>query len=224
MGWKQFYRITSSDFQALYNAGQSWGQLTVFRWNVQGQYYYGAGYYYNSEQLGESPKIRITYQAFGSKQARITVKFIVVADPNSSGSVDIALFLKKNDEWASSSMPAISISLSNPTSNYTASLSQLTWVINEKSLSIYDANGNKLTDFTLSDYAQSFTVYVHIKPSSGWIGLIVYEVDGEYYDQMEDIINQITNMFSIMMWVMIAVMIISAVISLFRKRREGETE
>jgi hypothetical protein len=224
MGWKQFFKITSSDFAALYNAGQSWGQLFTYRWIVDSQTVYGAGYYSNSEMLGESPKIRITYQAFGSKLARITVKFLIVADPSSSGSVAIALFMKKDDEWAASAMPAISISFSNPTQNYTASLSQLTWVINEKTLTIYDANGNKLTDFTLEDYAQSFTVFVHVTPSSGWIGLVVYEVVGEYYDQLEDLMNQIMSMMNVMMWVLLAVTIISAIIAVFRKRKGGETE
>jgi len=224
VGWKQFYKITSSDFSGLYNAGQRWGQLFTYQWTVDTQKIYGAGFYYNKEYLGESPKIKITYQAFGAKQARVTVKFLIVADPNSSGEVDVGLFLKKNDEWSASSMPLISVQLSNSSTNYVVSTSMLRWEINEKSVAIYDEKGNKLTDFTLTDYAQSFTVFVRTAPSSGWIGLIVYEVTGEYYDQMEDMMNQIMTMMNIMMWVMLAVVIISAVVGMFRGRKRGETE
>jgi hypothetical protein len=224
MGWKQFFRITSSDFQALYNAGQRWGTLTVYRWIVDSQTVYGAGWYYNSDVQGDSPKISITYQSFGTKQARITTKFLIIADPNSSGKLHLVLIFMKNGDWAAPAMPVVEIPVSNTSSNYVASLSQLTWVINEKTLSIYDANGNKLTDFTLSDYAQSFVVRVHVMPSSGWIGLMVYEVTGEYYDQFEDLMNQIMSMMNIMLWVMLAVMIISAIIAVFRRRKGGETE
>ena len=224
MGWKEFCRITSSDFQAMYNAGQAWGQLYPYRWTVEGKDIYGAGLYSRETRMGESPKIRIAYQVFGSKIARITVRYLIVADPNSSGDATIALIMKKDDEWSAPSMPAVGIGISNPSTSYVASTSTLVWEINEKTLRIYDEKGNKIWDFTLSDYAQSFTVFIRIAPSAGWIGLVVYEVVGEYYDQMEDIMNQVMNMMNIMMWVMLAVVIISAIISMFRGRKRGETE
>jgi hypothetical protein len=225
MGWKVFYKVDESTFKDLYNKQQLWGQMAPMKITVAGVEHYGAGVYGGqATAFLQSPKTKITYGAMTSK-ARVSVKAYLIADANSDGYVNLGFVAYKNDATAKDEQGydfhGASVHLSNTTASLAVSEISIVIEINGNSIHIV-ADGSDLGTYTLDAVPVSFTLGVRIESvSRGSVGIAVYEVVGEYYDWMEDVMAQLMNMFNIMMWVMIAVMIISLIVSFFR-RRGGE--
>jgi hypothetical protein len=225
VGWKVFYKVDESTFRDLYNKQQLWGDLVPMKITIAGVEHYGAGKYagWPTPYL-QSPKTKITYGAMTNK-ARVTVKAYLIADANSDGYVDVGFIAYKNDDTAKDeqgyNFHGASVHLSNATASLAVSELSMVCEINGSSIHLV-ADGTDLGTYTLDAVPTSFTLAVAVRSASkGNVGVAIYEVVGEYYDWMEDVMAQLMQMFNIMMWVMIAVMIVSLIVSFFR-RRGGE--
>jgi hypothetical protein len=222
MGWKVFYKVDESTFKDLYNKQQLWGQLTPMKITIAGVEHYGAGVYGGqAAAFLQSPKTKITYGAMTSR-ARVSVKAYLIAGANSDGYTSLGFVAYKNDATAKDAQGydfhGASIHLQNTTASLAVSELSMVVEINGNSIHIV-ADGKDLGTYTLDAVPVSFTLATAIESvSAGSVGVAIYEVVGEYYDWMEDVIAQMMQMFNIMMWVMIAVMIISLVVSFFRRR------
>ena len=225
MGWKTFYRVDESTFRDLYNKGQRWGEMYTIRVTIAGEDHYGAGDFdVSATPYVQSPKIKITYGAMTNK-ARVTAKAYVIAGPRSEGYVELGFIAYKNDATAKDEQGydfhGVSAHIVN--AGATIAVDYLTFVVEINGDTIHIvADGKDLGTYRLDAVPASFTLCVRIASVvSGSVGIAIYEVVGEYYDWMEDVMAQLMQMFNIMMWVMIAVMIISLIVSFFR-RRGGE--
>jgi hypothetical protein len=225
MGWKTFYRVDESTFRDLFNKGQRWGEMYPIRVTIAGEDHYGAGDYdVQATPYVQSPKIKITYGAMTNK-ARVTVKAYAIAGSSSEGYVELGFIGYKNDATAKDEQGydfhGVSAHIVNTGTAFAVDYLTFVVEINGNTIHIV-ADSKDLGTYTLDAVPVSFTLCVRIASVvSGSVGIAIYEVVGEYYDWMEDVMAQIMQMFNIMMWVMIAVMIISLIVSFFR-RRGGE--
>jgi len=226
MGWKTFYSANESTFKALFDQGQSWGELMTLRMTISGVVHYGAGVLSLSPTVYlQSPKIRITYGLMVSK-AKVRYKIYVIAEPYTEGSVSIGFIGYKNDETCEDEggydYHGASIHIQNTQDTVAFQQYDMDIEIDGNTLKL-KIDGVDLGTFRLDAVPASFTVACRVADvvSGGSVGVAVTEVVGEYYDMMEDVMGQVMSMMNIMMWVMIAVVVISVIVSLFRRRKEG---
>jgi hypothetical protein len=225
VGWKVFYRVDESTFRDLYNRGQRWGEMYLFRITIGGEAHYGAGDFdTKATPYVQSPKIKITYGAMSNK-ARVTVKAYLLAGASSEGVVVLGFIGYKNGDTAKdeqgNNFHGASVHLVNTGTAFAVDYLTFVAEINGNTIHIV-ADGKDLGTYTLDAVPVSFTLAVRIESvARGCVGIAIYEVVGEYYDWMEDVMAQLMSMFNIMMWVMIGVVVISLIIRAFR-RRGGE--
>jgi len=87
---------------------------------------------------------------------------------------------------------------------------------------VWYIDGTKLGEAQLESPLSSFKIAVAVdEVSGGNIGIVVTGVAAQYYDYIEDLINNMVNIMNIMMWVMMAVMIISLMVKAFAGRGGG---
>jgi hypothetical protein len=226
MGWKTFYKVDQSYFNTLYANAQLWGDLITYKLTWQGIDYYGAGYFSNTSVLYKfSPKINITWGSvfFQAPKIRITTKVAYIADANSSGSVDYGIvFYKDGDtakDTAGNDFHGIKNNLSNTSTTLAADFKVVVYEVEGNTLKVY-ADGTQYGSYQLETPLTSFRLAISLQPTAGWVGMIIYEVEAQYYDYMEDLMVNMMNMMNTMMWAFIALMVINMIISLFKRRGE----
>ncbi len=238
MGWKQFYKISQSEFKKMYQGSQPWGTLAPWRVTIQGVEYYGAGIIASpgayQEIYGLSPKI--SHPA--GYNTRITVKFIFYADANepleSASSIYIVFYVNSDTAKDESGYDAhgVDVWLINIPSTNIAELHEFKVEQSGNKITWY-GDGQKLGEATLSGTLQSFALYVVTyrylamgrsiaEPAQQDAhGIVIYEVIGEYYDKMEDIFNMITQVMMVMMFIMVGIMMARMIYRLIKPKSKG---
>jgi hypothetical protein len=226
MGWKTFYKVDQSYFNTLYTNAQLWGDLATYKLTWQGIDYYGAGYYTNVYVSNKfSPKINITWGSvfFQAPKIRVITKVAFVADAQSSGSVDYGIvFYKDGDtskDTAGNDFHGIRNNLQNTGSTLAADFKVVTYEVEGNTLKVYVDNTN-YGSYQLETPLTSFKLGISVDPGAGSIGIVIYEVEAQYYDYMEDLMVNMMNMMNTIMWVFIALMVINMILSLFKRRGE----
>jgi hypothetical protein len=236
VGWKQFYRITSSEFKSYYDRAQKWGGLEPYKVVIGPAEYYGVGLI-KSPAEGQSvwalsPKI----QHVSGAQTRITVKFIFYADAGTPlgcvGIIYIVFYTNGDTAKDPQGRDAFGVMLSLATvpGRNVAELHELTVEQSNNRIALY-LDGNRLGETTLSGVLQSFALLVEVaryrvasEPSSAQDtaqdahGIMIYEIIGEYYDVWEDMFRTMAQMIHVAMFIAIGVMLLITVFKAFTSR------
>jgi hypothetical protein len=247
VGWKQFFKMTTSDFKSYYDRAQSWGDLVPYKITVDTTEYYGAGIIASPGEGqyigGLSPKIAHLPGA----TTRITVKFIFYADANTPTSCTASLLIvfytngdtAKDEEGYDAH--GVEVRLTSVPGTNVADFHEFRVEQSGNKITWY-GDGQKLGEATLSGNLQSFAFYVRstryrvvsesesksestatqtVEPDAH--GIVIYEITGEYYDQLEDMFNMITQIMFIMMFIMVGITLITTLFRAFRVGRgKGE--
>jgi hypothetical protein len=235
VGWKQFYKISSSDFKSYYDKAQKWGDLYPVKIIIGTTEYYGAGIVGSPDpgQVigGLSPKIAHVAGA----TTRITAKFIFYADANTptSCTASILIVFYTNGDTAKDQQGydahGCEVTLSSVPSTNIAELHEFKVEQSGNKITWY-ADGQKLGEAVLNGVLQSFAFYVKsvryyvMSEAESNVaraevqdahGIVIYEVTGEYYDQWEDVFNMMTQIMFITMFIMICIMIFTMMTRMF---------
>lgn len=220
MGWKTLYSMTESNFRDLYSRGEKWGDLDPYRVVIDGEEHYGAGVIaIEPVRFQMSPKIQHTYG-----KTRITIEYIFYCYSDAYGEADIGVVFYKNDETSKDSTGADFHGIGHVVSSepgYNIATKHRLVVEQENGTIRLLSDDEEVGTWTLEQPLTSLKIAIDIPQASGspydsGIGIIVTSVKVEYYDWMEDVVNQMTFAMNIMMWVMLVVGIISMVIKAFR--------
>ena len=234
MGWKQFYKITSSDFKSYYDRAQKWGDLEPYKVVVGTAEYYGVGLIKSPAESQSiwalSPKI----QHVAGAQTRITAKLIFYADANTplgcAGNVYIVFYTDgdtaKDPQGADAH--GISLSLATVPSYNVATFHEFRVEQSGNKITLY-LDGNRVGETTLSGVLQSFAFLVEVaryrvaseaEPSTAQDahGVVIYEITGEYYDVWEDMFRTMAQMIHVAMFIAIGVMLFIMVLKVFTSR------
>jgi beta-glucanase (GH16 family) len=239
VGWKQFFKMTTGDFKSYYDRAQSWGDLLPYRITIDTKEYYGAGIIASPGEGqvigGFSPKIAHLPGA----TTRITVKFIFYADANTptSCTASILIVFYTNGDTAKDEQGydahGVEVSLTNVPGTNVADFHEFRVEQSGNKITWY-GDGQKIGEATLSGNLQSFAFYVRstryyvVSESESTVtqavepdahGIVIYEVTGEYYDQLEDMFNMITQVMFIMMFAMVGITLITTLFRAFGGRR-----
>mgnify|MGYP000507011862 CR=1 FL=1 len=223
MGWKEFFHKT---FESEWNEGKNWGGLYPVILNIGEEQYYCVGYA-SSEPADWvfSPKIQIPQGV----KVRITIRYFFWVVANAYGTASIGIMFYKDGESAKDVEGHNVFGASHtpkqvPTSNLAEKhvlvmeydgTNKITWYADDKKL------GEAILELPLV----SFVVGVAVKEASGGdVGILIYEVVGEYYDMWEDWVNQL---YGIMQWIvpiMFVIMFIPMIVSILRSPRKSKEE
>jgi len=222
MGWKQYYYKT---FEEEYNNAQNWGDLTPFRLTIGTDVYYAVGYTGAPAGWKLSPKI----QHPQGVKTRITVRYIFWVEANATGKAGIGIVFYKDGDTAKdpdgNDLHGASHSLATAPSANFAEKRELVMEYDGSNKITYYVDGQKLNEATLELPLVNFSVAVATdEANNGDVGILIYEVIAEYYDQWEDWINQIYGIMQWMMPLMIVIMMVPMLVSAFRPREKKEEE
>jgi len=231
MGWKQFYKISQENFKSMWERSEKWGDLIPVKATVDSTVYYGAGLITapppGRYDHGFSPKI----QHPAGFNTRITVKLFFYSDANepanSASNLHIVFYTDGDTAKDEQGYDAHGFSVllrESPPSNIIVfyefrveqSGNKIVWYV----------DGEKIGEATLTGALQSFklliTNFQYTAYSSGLQsgshGIVIYEVVGEYYDQLEDIFNMMTQIMFIMMFIVIGIMFVRMIFKPIRGR------
>ena len=222
MGWKAFFRKT---FEEEWENNRNWGDLAPYKVSIGDNEYYGVGYIGTISDWLLSPKI----QHPQGVRTRIRIKYIFWVDANATGSATIAIIFYKNSETSRDpegyDIHGVSNTLTAPSSTNFAQEKEFVIEYDGGNKIIISADGEKLGETTLELPLASFVVCMRTDQAlDGNVGIIVYEVVAEYYDQWEDWINQIYGIMQWMIPVMFVIMLVVMVVSAFRSGKKEEEE
>jgi hypothetical protein len=236
VGWKQFYRIASSDFKSYYDRAQRWGGLEPYKVVIGPAEYYGAGLIRSPAEgqsiLASSPKI----QHVPGARTRITVKLIFYADAGTPlGCVaSIYIMFYTNGDTAKDPQGnnafGARLGLATVPGHNVAGLHEFTVEQSNNKIVLY-LDGQRLGETTLSGVLQSFVLLVEVaryrvaseaeaSVAQDAHGIVIYEVTGEYYDVWEDMFRTMAQMIHVAMFIAIGVMLLIMVFRAFIPRRE----
>ena len=132
------------------------------------------------------------------------------------------MFYKDGDtakDTAGNDFHGIKNNLSNTSTTLAADFKVVVYEIEGNTLKVY-VDGTQYGSYQLETPLTSFRLAISLQPTTGWVGMIIYEVEAQYYDYMEDLMTQMMSMMNTMMWIFIVVMVINMIISLFKKGGE----
>jgi len=237
VGWKQFFKMTSSDFKTYHEQQKKWGDLIPIKITLDSNVYYTVGLYgmpgVGKEITGHTPRIVCPLGA----QLRITVKLIFFMEAGTPLSCEGAIFIfpYKNGELATDAGYGVTFPVKQTPSVNTGELHEFVVEMSGNQLTII-LDKNKLVPVPLNAPVQSFDLllalrryYVASESAEKPVGsqqqdgfsLSIYEIIGEYYDQWEDFFNMITQVLYISMFIMIGIMLVTMVIRMFRSKKKG---
>ena len=224
MGWKQFFHKT---FKENWDAGEPWGDLELYKITLDGQDYYCAGHAsLTPTDWLYSPKV----QHPQGVRTRITVRYIFWCSAGVTGKAGIGIiFFKDGDSCKDPDGYDIhgvsTIVLEPPAENLADTKEFVVEYDGTNKITLY-SDGSKVADVILEVPLVSFKVAIKIEEASGGgdIGILIYEVIGEYYDQWEDLINQIYGIMQWMIPLMLVMMIIPAIVGIFKGKKKTEEE
>jgi len=220
MGWKTFYSVDESHFKGLYDRAEKWGDLIAYKLTIGTEEHYGAGITDVSPTAWMfSPKIQHTIG-----KTRITVKYYLWVSANVTGEVALGIVFYDNGNTVKDEqgydLHGVSHTVETAPTENVAEPHELV-IEQENNRIVYSVDGNKIGEAQLQGTLASFKLAVQIKSvSNGEIGIIITGVTAEYYDYIEDMINQMMTVMNIMMYVMIGVMVLGVVIRAFKPRKE----
>jgi len=221
MGWKAYYKVDETYFKDLYEKAERWGNMDSYMFTVQGEEHYGAGKVgTNPTTWIQSPKI----QHYTGK-TRIRIKYYLWANAGATGKASIGIVFYKNDE---SSKDELGYDLHGATHTISEAPSVNTGephemvVEQENNRITWSVDGEKLGEATLEAPLTSFKLAVAIDEVSGdQIGIIITEVTAEYYDFIEDMVNQLMSVMNILVWVFLGVSIILMIVKAFKPTKKA---
>jgi len=236
VGWKQFYRITSSDFKSYYDRAQKWGGLEPYKVVIGPAEYYGVGLIRSPEEGQSIWALSPKTQHVPGAQTRITVKLIFYADAGTPlgcvGNIYIVFYTNGDTAKDPQGGDAFGVGLGLDTvpGYNVAVLHEFTVEQSNNKIVLY-LDGQKLGETTLSGVLQSFALLVEVvryrvaseaEPSVAQDahGIVIYEVVGEYYDVWEDMFRTMAQMIHVAMFIAIGVMLLITVLRVFMSRRE----
>jgi len=222
MGWKQYYRKT---FEQEYENVQNWGDLSPIKLTIGTDVYYTVGYTGAPAGWKFSPKI----QHPQGVKTRITVRYFFWVQQGAVGKASIGIVFYKNDETSKDpsgyDLHGASHSLSSAPSANFAEKHELVMEYDGGNKITYSVDGQKLGETTLELPLVNFKIAVATdQATNGDVGILIYEVVAEYYDQWEDWINQIYGIMQWMIPLMIVMMIVPMIVSALRPRKKTEEE
>ncbi len=222
MGWKTFYSVDESYFRDLYNRAEKWGDLLPYKVTVSGEEHYGAGIT-GSEPTSYllSPKIQ---HPTGAK-TRIKIKYYVWIGANATGKVELGIVFYDNGNTVKDvegyDLHGVAHTASTPPSESIAEPHEFV-LEQEMNRIVYSVDGDKVGEAQLQGTLAGFKIATKIdEASNGEVGIIITSVTAEYYDVIEDWVNQMMSIMNIMMYVMIGVAVVALLIRAFKREKEG---
>lgn len=218
MGWKTFFYKT---FKEEYDQAKTWGDLIPYKLIVGTTEYYVVGYVGAPAGFKLSPKI----QHPQGVKTRITVKYFFWVQQNATGSADIYIVFYKNGETSKDPSGADAHgarhTLSTPPTGNFAEQHSIVFEYDGYNTLTWSVDGKNLGNTTLEVPLTSFKLAITTSQASGGdVGILIYEVSGEYYDVWEDLINQMHSMMRWMIPIMFILMFVPLIISIFRGGKE----
>ena len=226
MGWKQFYRKT---FESNWETGEYWGDFYPVELTVGDSVYYTVGYAANSPSpVKQSPRIQVPQGV----KLRITVKYFFYADANTTGTASIGIMFYKDGDTVKNpdghDFFGVSHSLSTELDAAFAEEHEMVMEYDGTNKLSWVIDGSYSDETVVEVPLISFVVAVTIDEVGGSlmnnVGILIYEVTAEYYDQWEDWINQINSIIQWMIPLMFAMMFIPLLVRLFRGEGKKEEE
>ena len=223
MGWKQFFHKT---FKVNWDTGEPWGDLELYKITLDGQDYYCVGRASSTPtDWLYSPKI----QHPQGVRTRITVRYIYWCGAGVTGKVAIGIVFYKDGDSCKNpegyDIHGVSIAMLEPPAENIADTKEFAVEYDGTNKITLYSDGSKVGDVTLEVPLVSFKITIKIDEANGGdIGILIYEVIGEYYDQWEDWINQIYGIMQWMIPLMIVMMIVPMIVSALRTRKKPEEE
>jgi len=222
MGWKQYFRKT---FEEEWSNGQFWGDLEPIMLTAGPDVYYTVGYVGAPAGWKLSPRI----QHPQGVRTRISIRYFFWVQQGAVGKASIGIVFYKNGETSKDpsghELHGVSHSLSTaPSANFAEKHefvmeydggNKITWYVDD----------TKIDEATLELPLANFKVAVETEEANnGEVGILIYEVVAEYYDQWEDWINQIYGIMQWMIPAMFVIMLVVMVVSAFRSGKKKEEE
>lgn len=223
MGWKTFFHKT---FEQEFSENKNWGDFAPLVLWVGDKTYYCVGFHNAASDWKYSPKI-------GHPQGvktRIRIKYFVWISADSYGKTSIGIVYYKDGETAKDpqgyDIHGVAYEYDTPASENISEEKELVFEYDgANKITIYH-NGEKFGEVTLEIPLTSFAIAIKVDEAYGNqdVGILIYEVSGEYYDQWEDIVNMIYGVMQWMMPLMIVLMIIPLIVSALRPSKKKEEE